>query len=220
MKKLIFLFAAILFTCNISFASDQDKHFFVFLNSNPEKDKISEDSAQYLQNAHLANIDRLYKEGKIIAAGPFAGGGGLFVFKTKDIDECWKLLNSDPGIQAKRWKLEVFPMNIIKGDICKLGETYEMGTYSFVRFVKDPHDASLITIDLLNSEKRIDFLNKNENKIIIASTFGEKSGGFLIINAEEIAEAEKIMSKDPAVNGTKLLHSIKQLWIAKGTFCD
>ncbi len=202
------------------FAKNSDTYFFVFLNTNPDKEVISEDSAQQLQKAHLANIDRLYKKGKIVAAGPFDGGGGLFIFKTKNMEETQSLLNTDPEIKAKRWKLEIFPMNILKGNICKHDKEYKMGSYVFVRFVKDPHDASLNTIKLLSSKERIEFLKNPENKILFSAAFGKKSGGFQIISTDETGVAEEIMKNDPTVKNTQLLYSSKVLWIAKGTFCE
>lgn len=220
MKRLQLILFFIFLTAKISFASDTESYFFVYLNSNPDKNIISEDSAQFLQNAHLANIERLYTEGKIVAAGPFTGGGGLFIFKMESIEETKELLATDPGINAKRWKLEVLPMNILKGGICQLGENYEMTSYTFVRFVKDPHDASLNTAELLESKERLVYLNNEENKIIIAASYGKKSGGFLILQTKDGVIAENILEKDPATTKTELLYSSKILWIAKGTFCE
>ena len=58
-----------------------------------------------------------------------------------------------------------------------------------------------------------------QNKILFSAAFGEKSGGFLIIDTEDETEGEGIMENDPAVKNTQLLYSSKILWIAKGTFC-
>jgi len=52
---------------------------------------------------HMANMDRLAKEGKLALAGPFGDAGGdwrgLFVFAVKDIDEAKALTATDPVIR-------------------------------------------------------------------------------------------------------------------------
>lgn len=219
MKFIKLLIILIVFVAKTSIASDAEPYFFVFLNSNPDKDIISKDSAQTLQKLHLANIDRLYAEGKIVSAGPFAGGGGLFIFQTTNIDECKDLLNSDPGIKANRWKIEVFPMNILNGGICKLGDEYEMTSYIFVRFYKNPEKQTSNTADLLTSKERLHFLKDKENKIIISASYGKESGGFLILDTKKIEVAEGILKKDPSIKA-KILYNSKTLWIAKGCFCE
>ena len=56
-----------------------------------------------IQEGHMANINRLAKEGKLIAAGPFVDGGtlrGVFVFKVGSIDEAKTLAKTDPAVKA------------------------------------------------------------------------------------------------------------------------
>jgi len=55
-----------------------------------------------LQKAHLKNIVRLGKEGKLICAGPFLDDGdirGIYIFNVKTIEEAQKLTQTDPAIQ-------------------------------------------------------------------------------------------------------------------------
>lgn len=52
---------------------------------------------------HMANIDRLAKEGKLVVAGPFANGGdkrGLFIFNVATVEEAKQLVETDPVIQS------------------------------------------------------------------------------------------------------------------------
>lgn len=52
---------------------------------------------------HMANMDRLAKEGKLALAGPFGDAGGdwrgLFLFAVNDIDEAKALTATDPVIR-------------------------------------------------------------------------------------------------------------------------
>ena len=89
--------------------------FFVFLNSNPEKAELSKEKVDALQAAHLDNIAKLSEEGKLLAAGPFDGGGGMFILDAKDQFQAWDYLNTDPAIKANRYKVEVIPFDIWNG---------------------------------------------------------------------------------------------------------
>lgn len=71
-----------------------------------------------LQAAHLANIQRLAQEGKLILAGPFTDGGdlrGMFVFQVGSIEEARALAESDPMVKAGRLKLDLHPWYAAKG---------------------------------------------------------------------------------------------------------
>src|SRR6185295_613490 len=73
-----------------------------------EDEKASDD----LQRAHLANNARLYKEGKLILAGPFRGDGdmrGLFLLDCETVEEAKVLCDTDPAIQAGTLRIELHP---------------------------------------------------------------------------------------------------------------
>lgn len=73
---------------------------------------------QEIQKAHLANIQRLAKDGKIVLAGPFLDDGelrGIFLFKVSSIEEAKELANTDPAVKAGRLKIEIKPWLSAKG---------------------------------------------------------------------------------------------------------
>ncbi len=214
MKSKFFL---LLFCLGLSLTSfSEGTFYFVFLNTNPDKDVISEDSAQYLQNAHLKNIERLYNMGKIVAAGPFAEKGGIYVFEVDTEEEVWEHLATDEGIQAKRWKLEVFPFDMQFGTICKIPEQYEMATYSFIRYI--PRRGTNTKKTMLNKE-RIRFLSEYKNNIVVQGTFGADKGGILLLDGLLTDSVKTILSKDPAIVSGLNTYTIRNLWIAEGTWC-
>jgi uncharacterized protein YciI len=76
----------------------------------PETDRI--------QAAHLANIQKLAQEGKLLLAGPFTDDGdlrGMFVFRVGSLDEAKALAGTDPAVQAGRLKIELHPWYSAKG---------------------------------------------------------------------------------------------------------
>ncbi len=65
-----------------------------------------------LQEAHLANIERLKASGDLLLAGPFGDDTdlrGIFVFKTASVDEARALVETDPAVRAGRLRIELHP---------------------------------------------------------------------------------------------------------------
>ncbi|MGL5390700.1 MAG: YciI family protein, partial [Shewanella sp.] len=86
-------------------------YVMAFLKRGPQQQRSPEEAKQ-LQRAHLDNINRLAKEGKLVLAGPFLDKGelrGIYVFDVKTIEEARSLTQSDPAIQAGSLVLELLP---------------------------------------------------------------------------------------------------------------
>ena len=96
-------------------------YYFVMLTAgkNRNQDSIS---VIKLQQGHMANITRLYKEEKLIVAGPFldnANWRGIFIFDAKSKEEVEELLKSDPAISSGRLAYEIHPWMTQKGTCFK-----------------------------------------------------------------------------------------------------
>jgi uncharacterized protein YciI len=167
---------------------------------------------------HMANINRLAKEGKLVAAGPFEGGGGIFILNTTSLDEAKNWLSTDPGIQANRWNIELLLFTPRIGGICKVSEPYEMTMYSFVRFtaIISKFTASTYPQIIYRHDEYIKQINATGN-VIAEGTFGEHDGGILIMKGSVTSE---LFEKDPGVQEALMELSIKSLYIAKGSFCE
>lgn len=77
-------------------------------------ENLSADSAEAsrLQKAHLDNITRMAREGKLILAGPFLDSTklrGIYVFNVSGIEEAEELTRSDPAIKAGVLEMELHP---------------------------------------------------------------------------------------------------------------
>lgn len=84
-------------------------YYFVELVPNLEKDSISPTESQKILNAHLQNIKDMAQQGKLLLAGPFADGGGLFILDAKSKEEAMAWVLEDPAVKA-----EVFDFNLRK----------------------------------------------------------------------------------------------------------
>jgi uncharacterized protein YciI len=65
-----------------------------------------------IQEGHMANIQRLGAEGKLLVAGPFTDGGdlrGLYVFRVASMEEARALVETDPAVKAGRLRFEIHP---------------------------------------------------------------------------------------------------------------
>ena len=87
------------------------QYVVAFLKRGPNRNMDSVETER-LQKAHLKNIVRLGKEGKLICAGPFLDDGdirGIYIFNVKTIEEAQKLTQTDPAIQKGSLIMELHP---------------------------------------------------------------------------------------------------------------
>jgi uncharacterized protein YciI len=167
----------------------------------------------------MANITRLAKEGKLIAAGPFEGGGGLFIFKSNSKDEVKEWLSTDPGVRAQRWNIEILPYQPRIGGVCSASEPFEMVTYQFVHYIPNVMKFNVQTADD-TLRKHLEFVKQlaaTSGNVVTEATFGGMDGGILVMKGT--LQKEVILS-DPAVAEGLMDPEFKQLWIAKGAFCE
>ncbi len=201
-------------------AQTNENLFFVFLNSNPDKTEISESEAEELQKGHLENIGKLQDEGKLFAAGPFEGGGGMFILHADNIDDANSFLKTDPAISANRYKIEVFPFNIWNGEMCGAKEPYTMVTYQLVRLISNSKNSDDIAKTGYNNRLYMIDLANNTNHVVVHGQFKNENDGVLILDVPDTKTADQIINKHPSVISGQLEYSIIPLWIAKGTFCE
>ena len=87
------------------------QYWFVMLTEGKNRTQDSA-TAVKIQEGHMANINRLYNDGKLKVAGPFGDDGnwkGIFIFDCKTKEELEVLLNSDPAIDAGRLAYDIHP---------------------------------------------------------------------------------------------------------------
>ena len=187
------------------------KHVFVFLNSKPDKKEISDEESEALQKAHLANINLMVADGKLNVAGPFDGGGGIFVLNTGKVSEAYEWLSSDPAIKANRWDIELLPITFLKGNACLAQEPYEMVTYNFIRvnYIND------IANSKMSGNEFTGWKHLSEtDSVLMLGVFPSKDGGVIIYSGEKKATW---FGKNQNEH-VSLKH--KSVWVAKGSFCE
>jgi len=199
-------------------AQQQSDLTFVFLNKRHDLPQLPKEESDKIMEGHMANIDRLAKEGKLIVAGPFDGGGGIFVLNAKSLEEAKGFLATDPGVKAERWNMEYLPVTFRVGKACAAKEPYEMITYHFIRY--------MLNLTKFNVKDAPNTFRKHElymkqlgqtGNIIAEATFGDKQGSILIMKGELDM---RVVEASPAVQEQLLGIDVKKLWVAKGSFCE
>lgn len=217
MKRLTVYFMLILLIWGSQLLGNE--YYFVFLNTNPNRTDIPKEQIQELQNKHLANIDSLYRIGKLVAAGPFEGGGGLFILVAPTIDSAKRILESDPAIAAKRFKIEVFPFEFNIGATCPMQEPFEMTDFYFIRYFKGIVDLKEEKFAQLY-QNHLDLYQDYTDSLILDGVFNKNAGFVQIIDMKKAEKIKQIIRQDSLVNQNYYYTELKKLWIAKGTFCD
>jgi uncharacterized protein len=86
-------------------------YVFVLLKAGPTTG-LAKEEQQELFRGHMANIQRLAAEGKLLVAGPFGDNPqkleGIFVFNLAKVEEVEPLLKADPAIAAGLLAYEVY----------------------------------------------------------------------------------------------------------------
>jgi uncharacterized protein len=86
-------------------------YVMAFLKTGPTPSRNKEEAAK-LQAAHMANINRMAADGKLVLAGPFTDRGeirGIYIFNVATVAEAEALTNTDPAIKAGTFVMELHP---------------------------------------------------------------------------------------------------------------
>ena len=218
MVKMKAIISLILIMASMSAGHAQDNFMFVFLNTNQQRKVLPQTAVDSLQKGHLANITKLAREDKLHVAGPFHGGGGIFILNTTSLDSASKWISTDPAISAGRFKIEILPWTPRIGSICLVDEESEMVEYTFVRF--NTHITKFNVQEapewFMKHDKFINDLRKTGN-IVSEGIFDNSDGSTLVMKG---ALQKEVILSDPAVMNGILQPDIKTIWVGKGSFCE
>ncbi len=123
MKRIYFFYAitAMIITSQTAFCQKDStnkklenqirQYWFVMLTAGNNRTQDSATAAK-IQEGHMANINKLYYNGKLKVAGPFGDEGkwiGIFIFDCETKEEVEKLLKTDPAVSSGRLAYEIHP---------------------------------------------------------------------------------------------------------------
>lgn len=74
---------------------------------------LSDGERTRLFNGHMANINRLAEEGRLVVAGPLGPNErqyrGIFIFTVSSVEEAAALVATDPAVEAGVFAYEAYP---------------------------------------------------------------------------------------------------------------
>ncbi len=98
-------------------AGEMKRYWLVLLQKGPHRNQDSI-SAEKIQAAHMANINRLAKEGKLVMAGPIGIEDdlrGIFLMNCADSTEVENFVKRDSAVITGRLIMKYYPWWTMKG---------------------------------------------------------------------------------------------------------
>ena len=99
------------------FSGEMKRYWLVLLKKGPNRNQDSI-SAEKIQAAHMANINRLAKEGKLVMAGPIGVEDdlrGIFLMNCTDSTEVENFVKTDSAVMTGRLIMKYYPWWTMKG---------------------------------------------------------------------------------------------------------
>jgi uncharacterized protein YciI len=117
--------------------NDMTTYWWINLVSGDNKTKLSDEDASRMQKEHIGNLERMGKEGKALAAGPFGDGTrlrGIVVMTVQtraDVDAEFK---NDPFVKNGYLKVEAAQWYTFENSFGKAEEPFKLAKYRLVFF--------------------------------------------------------------------------------------
>lgn len=92
----------------------------LLLHRQSDPPNVDSDASDAIQDAHLAYLERLHADGRLVAAGPVRGPEGKttlagFCIYCTGLDETRALGDEDPAVKAGIFRVEVFSWMVPRG---------------------------------------------------------------------------------------------------------
>jgi uncharacterized protein YciI len=107
---------------NEGMPEDMEKLYLVLLRRGSTWTPEVTPEVMALQEAHLANIERMRQSGELLVAGPFGDNGdlrGVNIFRVASMEDAITLTDTDPAVQAGRLIFELHPWLVKKEVYCE-----------------------------------------------------------------------------------------------------
>jgi uncharacterized protein YciI len=173
------------------------------------------ETAESLQKAHLANLNRMWEEGLLLASGPIADKGdlrGVLIFR-HDRAAVDKRVAEDALVKSGRLRLTLKPWmgpTGVGADYKKWaaenpGAPDKMRTYQLVLLRPAPLATPLTPPEQMAHLKHMDTMVKSGHLIVAGPVLepGDLAGIFVFDT--DAAQADKLVAADPAVVSKKMV---------------
>lgn len=201
--------------------SQMTSYWWTFLVSGDNKTPVTKEENAEMFKGHIANLERMWKEGKSVAAGPFGDAGplrGIVVLTVKTREEALAEFKNDPFVKARYMKPEIYQWRTLKNSFGKAEEPIKMGKYRFVLYKKGPGFATEATAEQRNEHLKYVLQARKEGVLSLAGPLVDAGDntGILAFRSDDEAAAKAFVAADPYVRSGRFVPEHHLLYIAKG----
>lgn len=216
-----FIFVLLLIFSTSAFAADSLRYYFVFLNPNPNLQQIGDSAYTEIQRKHLVDMTRLHESGFLVAAGPFEGGGGIFIVKSSSEKTVSDSMKTDEAVIQARVIPEILSMNIYRGKLCE-GDGDDMRSYEALRLNNIRLGQKDITPEKIREQIDGWIANaEKQGKVLFVATLGSGEIPESVILVADIMEKKRVATKHYQSKELGAFIAImKNFFLAHGTFCE
>lgn len=193
--------------------------WWVFLNKGPHRDQ-PEVELKKMQEEHLANLGRLWKEGKSPLAGPLGDDGftrGIVVVKAASRETVGEHFAPDPFVRVGRLAVEAYPWSGRAESFGAAKEPVKLVQATLVIVKKGTRwTASAPQLAAAHAAH----LRRLEAEGALALSGALTDAGdkleVLMLRTADAKEAESLLSADPAVRAQQLAVELHPQYLADG----
>ncbi len=199
-------------------------YYWGFFVRGPNQEKLPEDEGQKMQKAHIANLEKLHSEGKLLMAGPLGNAGnmrGIVVMDLKTAEEVQACFKDDPYVKAGRLEMQAYKWFTTKGAIKEADQPIKMAEYRLGLLKKGAawSPESNPEIEKLQ-DGHMNNIRKMGSAGILAlagplSEAGELRGIF-VFRIKDDKKIQEMASADPSLQAGRLKMELYQLFMAEG----
>jgi uncharacterized protein len=201
-----------------------EDYWWMFFAPGENQTPLEKAEAEKMQAGHLANMDRLFAQKKLVMAGPLGRNPkwrGVVVLTLKSREEVLAAFADDPFVKAGRLKVEAYRWRTLKGSFGRPAEPQKMGRYHLVALKKGPKftdaESEALTRDQQAHLKHI-FAMRDAGDLLLAGPFqdaGDLRGIFVFKNLDE-KRIEALIAADPHIISGRMVAERLPFFTAEG----
>jgi uncharacterized protein YciI len=199
-------------------------YYWGFFVRGPNQVKLPDEEAQAMQKGHIANLEKLHSEGKLLMAGPLGNAGnrrGVVVLSVRSNEEVQECFKEDPFVKNGRLTMQAYKWHTMKGVFKEAIQPIKMEEYRLGLVKKGNAWNADKTPE---AEKLQEGHMKNIRKMGAAgilATAGpvEEAGdlrGIFLFRIKDEKVINEMITDDPAVAASRLAVELVPLYIAAG----
>jgi uncharacterized protein YciI len=203
-------------------------YWWMFFVSGDNRTPLAKEEAERMQKAHIANMERLGKEGKALMGGPFGDRTrlrGIVVLTVKSREDVIAEFKDDPYVQAGRLEIEAYRWSTEKLALGKPEEPFKLQETQFVLLKKGPNWTDEATEQVnRDQEAHLKHIRAMQaaGDLALAGPLQDAGDlrGLLLFRTNDAEKVEKLLAEDPHIRSGRLVAERHPLYVGRGLVGD